>query len=204
MAATRYWSAHEISLFLRILHQNNFGPVLFVAGARRNGHAFAHVSAEPVQSGYRRTSAQCRIKFKCLRQSFTKVLMDFGPDPPRRNQSPYWSELKDLWVQSHQPDPAHLFPPGSGPGRNIAIRPLARIRFQAEQAEEAPVEGSQLEEAGGGEEPDIGDDAPRGAVDIMGLPATRAELENFIAVQQEQAERGVLWWRSFFYVTKND
>ncbi|KAJ7326650.1 hypothetical protein JRQ81_016409 [Phrynocephalus forsythii] len=151
MAVPRYWSAHEISLLLTILQRNNFGLVLFVVGARRNEHAFTHASEELALSGYRRTSAQCQNKFKGLRQAFTKVLMDFSPDPPRRNQSPYWDEMKDLWVQSNQPDPAHLFPPGAGPGRNIALRPLARIRFQAGQQEENPAGDNLPQDFGDGE-----------------------------------------------------
>ncbi|KAJ7316319.1 hypothetical protein JRQ81_002481 [Phrynocephalus forsythii] len=125
MALHRFWSAHEISLMLQILHRDNYGPVLFVAGARRNEKAFMRASEELAANEYSRISVQCRSKFKCLRQSFTKVLLDFGPDPPRRSQSPFWRELKALWVQSQEPDPAHLFPPDASHvflARNTCLR----------------------------------------------------------------------------------
>ncbi|KAJ7305117.1 hypothetical protein JRQ81_010973 [Phrynocephalus forsythii] len=112
----RFWSAHEIRSMLMILINNNFGPLLFVAGAHQNEHAFVRAAEELSLLGYNRVSRQCRSKFKLLRQQFNSALLNFGPNPAPQNQSPFWAELKILWQQANRPHPGHAFPVDVAPG----------------------------------------------------------------------------------------
>ncbi|KAJ7344791.1 hypothetical protein JRQ81_000741 [Phrynocephalus forsythii] len=123
------WSAHEIRSFLESLIQN-YGPVLFVAGALRNEHAFVHAAEDLRLLGYNRSSMQCRSKFKILRQQFNLAILNFGEDPPREHLSPFWREMHKLWLQAAQPNPVNAFPPAIVPGMDAMMLEVRRQEVQ--------------------------------------------------------------------------
>ncbi|KAJ7309528.1 hypothetical protein JRQ81_007575 [Phrynocephalus forsythii] len=116
-----FWSANEIRSFLESLIEHHFGPVLFVAGARRNEHAFVQASEDLRLLGYFRSSWQCRSKFKLLRQQFNLAILNFSEDPPVEHQSPYWHKMKNLWRQAALPNPVNAFLPGTALFTNYVI-----------------------------------------------------------------------------------
>ncbi|KAJ7344483.1 hypothetical protein JRQ81_000433 [Phrynocephalus forsythii] len=187
----RFWTAHEIRPFLQILIDNNFMPVLFVAGACRNKHTFVHAAKELVLLGYRRNSRQCHSKFKNLRQRFNLAMLNFGQNPPAQHQSPYWAEIRRLWLQSNQPHPGHAFPAGAGPAQDVGQRHMAHIRL--ELGANAAIHNIPGQQEGGNADEGEGDDqeehdlAP--GMDVMQMGVRRQELEQVIALLQDLAQR---------------
>ncbi|XP_068945031.1 uncharacterized protein [Petaurus breviceps papuanus] len=147
MPRGRAWTQQEISCLLTLIQDSGEVTLLMASTSRPNEALWQSISQGLGASGYGRSVAQCRSKWKALKQAFysewetSRQAGGPSPQPP-----PHYRTMKRLWKAAGRPVFGERRLPGSDTNLEAGPPPCAKKEPSSPEEKQASPAPSQIPE----------------------------------------------------------
>ncbi|XP_036594686.1 uncharacterized protein LOC118831442 [Trichosurus vulpecula] len=147
MPRGRAWTQQEISCLLTLIQDSGEVTLLMASTSRPNEALWKSISQGLGASGYGRSVAQCRSKWKALKQAFysewetSRQAGGPSPQPP-----PHYRTMKRLWKAAGRPVFGERRLPGSDTNLETGPQPCAKKESTSPEEKQASPAPSQIPE----------------------------------------------------------
>ncbi|XP_043833070.1 TOX high mobility group box family member 4-like [Dromiciops gliroides] len=147
MPRGRAWTQQEISCLLTLIQDSGEVTLLMASTSRPNEALWQSISQGLGASGYGRSVAQCRSKWKALKQAFysewetSRQAGGPSPQPP-----PHYRTMKRLWKAAGRPVFGERRLPGSETNLETGPPPCAKKESPPPEEKQASPAPSQIQE----------------------------------------------------------
>ncbi|XP_074136421.1 uncharacterized protein LOC141550082 isoform X2 [Sminthopsis crassicaudata] len=147
MPRGRAWTQQEISCLLTLIQDSGEVTLLMASTSRPNEALWQSISQGLGASGYGRSVAQCRSKWKALKQAFySEWETSRQAGAPSSQPPPHYRTMKRLWKAAGRPVFGERRLPGSDTNLETAPAPCAKKESSPPEEKQASPAPTQIPE----------------------------------------------------------